>query len=221
MDPHSDPEVPAAACGVAPDIVDHNNNTPCPPQQSYKIMWFPFADSLLPRDPALSLQRPSFFSATCEMAILSRSRSNHGSSWSLSGTVFAAILAMAALVSGASVTTRDDGDTLDHSGLVMTTGQDSRLYSVILNQLPGPRSEQFTRVYSIFFSFIYLFSLDWVLTDGCTSIRIQKSTVNSSCIPSIPRNNSRAATWRLFHAMTATRQPPFTKRYIKPPNPTV
>lgn len=157
MDPHSDPEVPAAACGVTPDIVDHNNNTPCPPQQSYKIMWFPSADSLLPRDPTLSLQSSSSLSETCEMAILS----NHGSSWSLSRTAFAAILAMAALASGASVTTRDDGDTLDHSGLVMTTMQDNRLFSVILNQLPSPRSEQYTRVYSTCFM-LYLFR--WI---GC------------------------------------------------------
>lgn len=161
MDPHSDLEVPAAACGITPDIVDHGNNTPCPPQQSYKIMWLPFADSLLPRDPTLSLQSSSSSSETCEMAILSHSRSNHGSSWSLSGTVFAAILAMAALASGAagaagaSVTTRDDGDTLDHSGLVMTTMQDNRLFSVILNQLPSPRLEQYTRVYSPCFMFIY------------------------------------------------------------------
>lgn len=128
-------------------------------------MWLPFTDTLLPRDPALSLQRSSFFSATCEMAIPSRSRSNRGSSWSLSGTVLAAILAMAAFASGGmvvSVTTRDDGDTLDHSGLVMTTMQDNRLFSVILNQLPSPRPAQYTRVYNICFVFLSIL----VLTGG-------------------------------------------------------
>lgn len=49
----------------------------------------------------------------------------------------------------ASVTARDDGDTLDHSGLVMTTAQDSRLFSVILNQLPSPRPAKYTRVYKV------------------------------------------------------------------------
>lgn len=157
MDPHSDPQVPAV-CGVAPDTVDHHN-TPCPPQQSYKILWLPFADFLLPRDPALSLRRSSFFSATCEMGILSHPRSNHDSSWSLLGTVLATILAMAALASGTSVTTKDDGDTLDHSGLVMTTTQNNnRLFSVILNQLPTPRSEQYTRVYYAYFMFLSIFA---------------------------------------------------------------
>lgn len=198
--------------GVARDIVDHNN-TSCPPQQSYKIMWLPFTDSLLPRDPALSLQRSSFFSATCEMAIPSRSCSNRGSSWSLSGTVLAAILAMAAFASGGSVTTRDDGDTLDHSGLVMTTMQGGRLFSVILNQLPIAHPAQDTRVYNVCFVFFYIYIL--VLTDGRTSIRIQKPRVTSSCIPSIPRDNFRVVTWRLFHATMATRQPPLNERYIR------
>lgn len=57
-----------------------------------------------------------------------------------------------------SVTTRDDGDTLDHSGLVMTTMQDNRLFSVILNQLPSPRPAQYTRVYNVcFVCFLYLY----------------------------------------------------------------
>lgn len=62
---------------------------------------------------------------------------------------------MAAFASGAimaSVTARDDGDTLDHSGLVMTTAQDGRLFSVILNQLPNPRSAKYTRVHNVFLS---------------------------------------------------------------------
>lgn len=69
----------------------------------------------------------------------------------------------------ASVTTRDDGDTLDHSGLVMTTMQDSRLFSVILNQLPSPRSAQYTMVYN--FVVFYLFSLECA-NGRRTSIRI-------------------------------------------------
>lgn len=50
-----------------------------------------------------------------------------------------------------SVTTRDDGDVIDHSGLVMTTMQD-RLFSVILNQLPTPRPEQYTKVHWLLIS---------------------------------------------------------------------
>lgn len=126
-------------------------------------MWLPSANSLLAWDPTLSLHRSSS-SATCEMpasARSSRSHSSRGSSWSVLGTVRAAVLAMVAFaprrMMGQTVTTRDDGDVIDHSGLVMTTMQDTRLFSVILNQLPAPRLDSYTRVCNYLFRTLLIF----------------------------------------------------------------
>lgn len=90
----------------------------------------------------------------------SRSHSSRSSSWSVLGTARAAVLAMVAFaprrMMGQTVTTRDDGDVIDHSGLVMTTMQDTRLFSVILNQLPA-RSDSYTRVCNYLFRTLLIF----------------------------------------------------------------
>lgn len=67
----------------------------------------------------------------------SRSRRNRGSSWSLSATVRVAALAVAAFTPGRSqVVTKDNGDLVDRSGLMMSTTLGPRTFSVEINRLP-------------------------------------------------------------------------------------